>query len=216
MVRDSRKKYTGWMVGLACMLSVTVVPAIAVNAEEDAGTSYGELYEDGTWTETEAWTEEDGETVETAAPQMGTYVMAEGWSEDETLSTSETSVYKQTGMIGEAQTSTITCSYLDTNYSVMEYEQLRDMLTNNLLYSNVNAQISTSAVYTDAKDYLYIILVDDAAQDYRNTYCYVVGDYRCFCVTVQEYREEADQLTAQEQQTPREVGQSVAEQFVWN
>ena len=32
----------------------------------------------------------------------------------------------------------------DTNYTAMEYEQLRDMLTNNLIYSSPNAAISVS------------------------------------------------------------------------
>ena len=135
---------------------------------------------------------------------------------DDGASTSEKNVYKQEGLQDQAETSAITCSYIDTNYSVMEYEQLRDMLTNNLFYSNVNAQISTSAIYTNNKDYLYILIVDNSSQDYRNIYHYVVGDYRCFLVEVKEYRAEADQAKAQEQKTPQEIGQKVAEEFVWN
>lgn len=156
---------------------------------------------------------------ETEAAQealTGTYTMESGWSADDSQSTSDKTVYKMDAFAGTENTSTITCSYLDTSYSVLEYEQLRDMLTNNLLYSNVNAQISTSAAYTDAKDYLYILIVDDSAQDYRNIYCYVVGDYRCFCVEVKEYRAEAEQLQAQELKTPQEAGQSAAQSFVWN
>lgn len=149
-------------------------------------------------------------------PLTGTYSMVSGWTLDDESTTSEKSVYKQDAYISQSETSTISCSYLDTNYSVMEYEQLRDMLTNNLFYSNVNAQISTSAVYTLDKDYLYILIVDDSSQAYRNIYHYVVGDYRCFCVEVKEYRAEADAAKAQNQKTPQEAGQTIAEEFVWN
>lgn len=157
--------------------------------------------------------EENAEAVEKAT---GNYTVEAGWSVDSDSSTADKSVYKQDGMLESDDTSTVSCSYMDTNYSVLEYEQLRDMLTNNLLYSNVNAQISASAVYTNAKDYLYILLVDDTSLEYRNIYCYVVGDYRCFCVEVKEYRSEAEQLRSQELKTPQEVGQSIAEGFVWN
>jgi hypothetical protein len=161
----------------------------------------------------EADAEENGQTGSEA--MTGTYSAPEGWSVDDSAGSAEKTVYVSDASAGTESTSTITCSYLDTNYSVLEYEQLRDMLTNNLLYSNVNAQISASAVYTNAKDYLYILLVDDSSQDFRNIYCYVVGDYRCFCVEVKEYRTEAEQLRAQEMNTPQEVGQSLAESFVW-
>lgn len=148
--------------------------------------------------------------------RTGSYTVGEDWAADEYASTQETSVYKKDGRLGEENTSTITCSYIDTNYSVLEYEQLRDMLTNNLIYSNVNAQISASAVYTNAKDCLYILTADDASQDYLEVYYYVVGDYRCFCVTVKEYRAEAEEARAQEAATPQEAGKSIAEGFVWN
>lgn len=157
------------------------------------------------------------ETMQTETSQKtGTYTLASGWSVDDKASTQERTVYKQDAKMDQENTSTITTSYLDTSFSVLEYEQLRDMLTNNLLYSNVNAQLSSSAVYTDAKDYLYILIVDDAFVQYRDVYCYVVGDYRCFCVEVREYRSEADELRAQKLQTPQEVGQEAAEGFVWN
>ncbi|MCC8046276.1 MAG: hypothetical protein LIP12_12400 [Clostridiales bacterium] len=149
------------------------------------------------------------------ADAPGSYTMEDGWLLDETLSSDTVSVYIQDGNSDTAETSTISCSYIETNYSVQEYEQLRDMLTNNLLYSNVNAQISTSAVYTLAKDYLYIILVDDSSEDYRDIYHYVVGDYQCFCVQVKEYRAEAELASSQDLQTPQEAGQSVAEGFEW-
>lgn len=148
--------------------------------------------------------------------RTGTYTVGEGWSVDDAASTADKTVYKQDAYVGTEGTSTISCSYMDTNYSVLEYEQLRDMLTNNLLYSNVNAQLSTSAVYTDAKDYLYILIVDDTSQDYRDIYHYVVGDYRCFSVEVREYRAEAEQLKSQEQKTPQEAAESAATGFVWN
>lgn len=146
----------------------------------------------------------------------GTYSVAEGWSVDSAASTAEKTVYKQDAYVGVENTSTISCSYMDTNYSVLEYEQLRDMLTNNLLYSNVNAQISTSAIYTQTKDYLYIVIVDDSALEYKDVYHYVVGDYRCFCVEVREYRSEADQAVADGVKTPHEVGQATAEEFTWD
>lgn len=155
-------------------------------------------------------------TDQAAAPTTGTWTMGDGWSIDDSAGTQSAPVYKKSDCIGLTDTSTITCSYVDTNYSVLEYEQLRDMLTNNLLYSNVNAQISASAVYTESKDYLYILIVDDTAQLYRDIYHYVVGDYRCFLVQVREYRSEADAATAAGTQTPQEVGQKAAESFVWN
>lgn len=159
---------------------------------------------------------QDGAAQTEASQKTGTYTLASGWSVDNAASTQERTVYKQDAKADQENTSTITFSYLDTSFSVLEYEQLRDMLTNNLLYSNVNAQLSSSAVYTDAKDYLYILIVDDASAEYRDIYCYVVGDYRCFCVEVREYRSEADELRAQKIQTPQEVGQEAAEGFVWN
>lgn len=146
----------------------------------------------------------------------GSYDVPADWIKDSEESTDEENVYTFADYEDADATSTITCSYMDTNYSVMEYEQLRDMLTNNLIYSNVDAQISTSAVYTLAKDYLYILIVDDSARDYRDIYHYVVGDYRCFLVEVREYREEAELAKAQEQDTPQEVGQKIAEEFTWN
>ncbi len=152
----------------------------------------------------------------TAEPRTGTFTVEDGWAVDSSESTKDVTVYRQSAQMDAEETSTITCSYMDTNYSVLEYEQLRDMLTNNLLYSNVNAQISTSAVYTQAKDYLYILIVDDSAQSYRDLYYYVVGDYRCFSLEVKEYRAEAEQAKAAQLLTPQEVGQKAAESFVWN
>lgn len=193
----------------------------AGNWVEEEVTVIGEDGLGGSSGETEAADGADGQELlpESEAAQeaiTGTYTMEAGWSADDSQSTAESTVYKMDASAGSENTSTITCSYLDTSYSVLEYEQLRDMLTNNLLYSNVNAQISTSAAYTDAKDYLYILIVDDSAQDFRDIYCYVVGDYRCFCVQVKEYRAEAEQLQAQEMKTPQEVGQSAAQSFVWD
>ena len=202
-------------------------------AEDDAAyaADSGEVQpggDDVVWTEDEgamqaedggAFQIEDGEAFQTdgseAAAMTGTYTAPDGWSEDTDQSTQERTVYMIDGKVGEEGSSTISCSYMDTNYSVLEYEQLRDMLTNNLLYSNVNAQISTSAADTKARDYLYILIVDDSAEDYRDIYHYVVGDYRCFCVEVREYRAEAEQMAAAGQQTPQQAGQSVAEDFVW-
>lgn len=151
-----------------------------------------------------------------AAPLTGTWSAVAGWSVDDSVSTDGKTVYKRDTEVGMDGVSEISCSYIDTNYSVLEYEQLRDMLTNNLLYSNVNAQISTSAAYTQEKDYLYIVIVDDSAQDYREIYHYVVGDYRCFCVEVREYRAEAGQAAAAGQTTPQEAGQTMAETFTWS
>ena len=151
-----------------------------------------------------------------ADPMTGIWEVPEGWTEDDRDTSEDVFVYKLTEMVGMTDTSSITCSYMDTNYSVLEYEQLRDMLTNNLLYANVDAQISTSAVYTKAKDCLYIVIVDDSAQSYRDIYHYVVGDYRCFSVEVREYRSEAEQMKASDLKTPQEVGQQIAEEFTWD
>lgn len=159
-----------------------------------------------------AYAAEDSEK----AKLTGTYTVESGWSLDDSAGTEEKEVYKQDDKLSQTDTSTITCSYMDTNYSVLEYEQLREMLTNNLVYNNANAQISTSAVYTKAKDYLYILIVDDTQKDARKIYYYVVGDYRCFCVEVNEYRAEAEEVSAQDDKTPQEVGRTIAEEFTWD
>lgn len=166
--------------------------------------------------------EENGESIvvltaeEDAQKQTGSYTVGDGWVKVEEDSTEETEVYRMSGSEALEETSTITLSYLDTNYSVLEYEQLRDMLTNNLMYSNVNAQISTSAIYTDAKDYLYILTADDSTLDYRELYYYVVGDQRCFSVAVREYRAEAEAQRAAKLETPEEAAQKIAREFTWN
>ncbi|MCD8398420.1 MAG: hypothetical protein LUD12_14795 [Lachnospiraceae bacterium] len=188
-----------WLLAMACAGCVSARLVLAEEAGAGAGGSVAE--------------DEQPLTEEEESP--GTYTMEEGWCLDEELSTEEEEVYRlETSEEGQ-ETSTISCSYLETNYSRQDYEQLRDMLTNNLLYDNVNAQITTSAVYTLSMDYLYIILVDDSSEEYCDIYHYVVGDYQCFCVQVREYRAEADLAEAQELDTPREVGQKVAEGFVW-
>lgn len=209
---------TAAVLSLAVCLSAGT--GSVLHAEEASG-----YYDDaGNWIE-DSYSEEAGfdiftedETTLDAASDAsltGTYSVADGWSVDQEASTDEKTVYKKDSCMDADNTSTITCSYIDTNYSVLEYEQLRDMLTNNLLYSNVNAQISTSAIYTQEKDYLYIVIVDDSAMEYKDVYHYVVGDYRCFCVEVREYRAEAEQDMADGIKTPHEVGQKTAEEFTW-
>lgn len=202
---------------ISAALLLTVPYSSGVQAEENVGY----LQEDVTLTDSSSSEiivigDSASELIVTDEPLTGTYTMEDSWVTDDAQCTEEKTVYKQADRLEQEETSVITCSYLDTNYSVMEYEQLRDMLTNNLLYSNVNAQISTSAAYTTDKDYLYILIVDDSSQNYRSIYHYVVGDYRCFLVEVKEDRTEAEQARAKEQKTPQEVGQSVAEEFVWN
>lgn len=222
-----KKKCAEIFIGLAVLAAVCMSAGLAGRMTARAEEAFGYFDEAGNWIveiPEEAVSEEMPaedvyeETVQEPAEvqKTGTYTAAEGWSVDDAASTSETTVYKQAANVGMDGVSTISCSYLDTNYSVMEYEQLRDMLTNNLLYSNVNAQISASAVYTNVRDYLYILIVDDTAEEYRNIYCYVVGDYRCFCAEVKEYRAEAEQLAAQGSKTPLEAGQGMAESFVWD
>lgn len=208
---------------LALSLAVSCIPAgrFSVRAEE-AGGYYDEW---GNWisegdasADTGLAVSEDIAAAESESTTLptGTYSVGAGWSADSTASTEDVTVYEQDAHLGEQNTSTISCSYLDTNYSVFEYEQLREMLTNQLYYNNVNAQISTSAGYTSVKDYLYIVIVDDTAQDYTDIYYYVVGNYRCFCTEVREYRSEAEEASAQGLSTPREMGQSISEGFVWN
>lgn len=165
--------------------------------------------------EPEVYLMEDG-AVSTAAAVTGNYEIDADWEKSERDSTQEEQVYYLADMLDAENTSTITCSYMDTNYTVLEYEQLRDMLSSKLIYSNVSAQISTSAVYTEAKDYLYIVTVDDSAQDYLDVYYYVVGNQRCFCVAVREYRAEAEARKADSKQTPQEAGKEIAEKFTWN
>lgn len=191
-------------VCIVCGVSVCTLPT--VQAEEIVLETSG----------TELWNGEIViETPETEE-RIGTYTVEEAWIKNTELSTEDETVYVKEEYAKEAETSTITCSYIDTNYSVLEYEQLRDMLTNNLFYSNVNAKVSTSAVYTLDKDYLYILIVDDSDHEYRDIYHYVVGDYRCFEVAVREYRSEADTDRAAGEDTPQEAGQKIAEEFVWD
>lgn len=229
MKRLTVKKHTNTVAVLTFGLCTALVSApfnqLGVQAEEafgyydeygnwisDEDSGYDDFSEDNTTDITVA----SGDTELSSESLTGTYTVGAGWSVDDYAGTSEKTVYKQDALLGTENTSTITCSYLDTNYSVFEYEQLRDMLMNNLIYSDVNAQISASAVYTKAKDYLYILTADDSAKDYRDLYYYVVGDYRCFCVEVREYRAEAEQAKALDQKTPQEMGQSVSEEFTWN
>lgn len=186
---------------------------------EEPGSVYDgeEIYEEDIYKEEIYNAEIPEESAEESAQLLtGTYSGASGWSVDTATSTGDATVYKSDVYSDTETTSTISCSYIDTSYSVIEYEQLRDMLSNSLLYENVNAQISTSAVYTDAKDYLYILLVDDSEQSYRDIYYYVVGDYRCFRVSVREYRAEAEELQNQGMSTPKDAGQSIAQTFTWN
>ena len=156
------------------------------------------------------------QTVSQSAEEQGTYTVPDGWSEDTSAETETGKVYKYAEKLEEETSSSITCSYMTTNYMIAEYEQLRDMLTNDIVYSRVNAQISTNASYTDNKDYLYILTADDASLDYREIFYYVVGDLRCFCVTVKEYRSEADEARSAQKATPEEAGKKIAAAFTWN
>ena len=160
----------------------------------------------------------DGEPEEQTEAQelTGSWSVDSAWVQTKAEDEEERWTYKQSGAEAEEDTSTIVCSYLDTNYSVLEYEQLRDMLTNNAVYSNADAQISTSAAYTDAKDYLYMLTVEPSGVDYQDIYYYVVGDRRCFCVEVREYQAEADALEAAQKKTPSQTGQDIAMKFTWN
>lgn len=227
MKRTVQKIGRRMMAQTVAVLCLAACAGSVLQAEEapgyydDAGNWVQETYSESAGSE-DADTEYAGFPEDTSAEEdvqslmTGTYSVETGWSADPAASSGDKTVYKQDACVGVEDTSTISCSYMDTNYSVLEYEQLRDMLTNNLLYSNVNAQISTSAVYTQAKDYLYIVIVDDSAQEYKDIYYYVVGDYRCFCVEVREYRAEADQAVADGVKTPHEVGQTTAEEFTWD
>ena len=169
---------------------IQIQPVVNIGGEPEEQTEAQELT--GSWSVDSAWVQTKAEDEE------------ERWT------------YKQSGAEAEEDTSTIVCSYLDTNYSVLEYEQLRDMLTNNAVYSNADAQISTSAAYTDAKDYLYMLTVEPSGVDYQDIYYYVVGDRRCFCVEVREYQAEADALEAAQKKTPSQTGQDIAMKFTWN
>ena len=141
----------------------------------------------------------------------GSYSVDSDWVRIEQKSDTEKDVYRQEASKDVEETSEITCSYLDTNYSVAEYEQLRDMLTNNLMYSDVNAQISTSAGYTDAKDYLYTLTADDSGKD---RHLLRSGRPRCFCVILKS-EEEAAQAESSDD-TPQAVGKKTAQEFTWD
>lgn len=205
-ITEIRKKIFAGLLCCGMVMTAVLAEQRSVQAEEITLESTAEAEQHGMVV---------FETVETEA-RKGTYPVEEDWIRDSEQSTDEKEVYIKKSYEQEKETSTITCTYIDTNYSVLEYEQLRDMLTNNLFYSNVDAKISTSAVYTLDKDYLYILIVDDSSQDYRDIYHYVVGDYRCFEVSVHEYRAEAEAAKAAEEDTPQETGQKIAEEFVWD
>ncbi len=209
MAKMKDKRWAVWMAGLvlAAGVAAETAPGSLVRAEEFP-----------VYSEDASVIDEDSAAAETESSTKieGTYSVLSDWVLVDAQSTEAEKVYKQSGYEAAENTSTLTCSYLDTSYTVFEYEQLRDMLTNNLLYSNVDAQISTSAVYTDAKDYLYILTADDSTKEYRDIHYYVVGDLRCFCIEVREYRAEAEQMSAANQKTPEEVGLKTAQQFVWD
>ncbi len=213
MIRTAKKYAKRFGKAGLCLLMISLLAGTAAVSAEEAPYYEDEgglliIEEEG---ETASALEQEEEAAEPDAVLTGTYTVPEGWIADESAGSEEIVVYRAE----DAGESTISCSYLDTNYSVSEYEQLRDMLTNSLRYSNVDAQISTSAVYTLNKDYLYIVLVDDSASGYRDIYHYVVGNYRCFCVQVKEYRDEAQEAEAREKKTPQQAGQAMAESFVW-
>lgn len=157
--------------------------------------------------------EEQAVSADTAS--QGQYTVPDGWSEDTSAGQASGSVYRYSENVGVDGTSSITCQYMETNYMVSEYEQLRDMLTNDILYSRVNAEISTNAAYTDSRDYLYILTADDPSLAYREIFYYVVGDLKCFCVTVREYRSEAEDARAAQKLTPEEAGKQIASAFTW-
>lgn len=226
MKRAAERKWLGQAAGAAFLLGAVLctAPVAGVSAEETAENLYQEEAAESFYQEEAAVFEEGGfgedislnVTEDSAGAQTGDYTVGAEWVLAEEAGDGEKWIYKKSGSEGLEDTSTLTCSYVDTNFSVLEYEQLRDMLTNNLVYSNVEAQVSTSALYTDAKDYLFILISDDAAQDFRSLYYYVVGDRRCFCVEVKEYRAEADSMRAAKQETPEEAGKKIAQTFTWN
>ena len=158
-----------------------------------------------------------GAEQETSADMLvtGTYQVPEGWSEVETASSEMTKVYRKAEALEVDAASEITCSYMATNYSLQEYEQLRDMLTNDMVYSKVGAKISSTCTYTDKKDNLFILTVDDESKDYREIVYYVAGEKECFCVEVKEYRTEAESASAAKEKTPEETGKEIAVKFSW-
>ncbi len=193
-------------------------PAAQTDAGERSGENQLFFSEDGEEISlTPGYESESGSGQEDQGGLKGTYQLPDGWTEiRDKQQEGDKVTLKRSGSESSENTSVITCDYMDTNYSVLEYEQLREMLTNNLVYNHVNAQITSQACYTDAKDYLYILIVDDSAQDCRELYYYVVGDRRCFVVEAKEYRAEAEQLRSEGQKTPEETAQDLAESFTWN
>lgn len=173
-----------------------------------------EEFED--WSPNLNFSAESGMISKSAAlPMKGSYSVPEGWKQDFEMSASEKDCYVFSLENGQRSKSTISCTYIDTAYSVLEYEQLREMLMNNLLYSDSAAQITSSAGYTDAKDYLYILIADNSSAEYRDLYYYVVGDYRCFCVTLREYRDEACAFEGATAISPEQSATKLANSFVW-
>lgn len=191
MVNRADKKRAGIVIVTALVLCMSVVgnPVSVLQAEEQA--------------------------VSEGSGEQGQYPVPDGWSEDTSAETGTEKVYKYSEKLEEAGSSSITCSYMTTNYMTTEYEQLRDMLTNDIVYSRVNAQISTNASYTDNKDYLFILTADDASLDYREIFYYVVGDLKCFCAAVKECRCEADEARNAQKPTPEEAGKQIAAAFTW-
>ncbi|MFR8074339.1 MAG: hypothetical protein ACLU6H_06400 [Lachnospiraceae bacterium] len=197
---------------MLCAVRLTAAVLAAVCISQPIGTFAQELSLDAAVVNIGGEPEEQTEAQELT----GSWSVDSAWVQTKAEDEEERWTYKQSGAEAEEDTSTIVCSYLDTNYSVLEYEQLRDMLTNNAVYSNADAQISTSAAYTDAKDYLYMLTVEPSGVDYQDIYYYVVGDRRCFCVEVREYQAEADALEAAQKKTPSQTGQDIAMKFTWN
>ena len=156
------------------------------------------------------------QTVETLT--TGNWTIPEGWEEKSHVDAGfgEVCVLRASGLSAADVTSEITCSYQSTIFSLAEYEQLREMLTNDVVYQNRNASVSTSCLYTDVQDNLFQIIADDSSQTYRDIFYYVIGSGKYFSVRVKEYRDEAEAAKAQERKTPSEAARLIAAGFVWN
>ena len=86
---------------------------------------------------------EEEEDVSQTADSLttGNWSIPEGWEEKSHVDAGfgEVCVLRASGLSGADVTSEITCSYQSTIFSLAEYEQLREMLTNDVVYQNRNA-----------------------------------------------------------------------------
>ena len=196
MRNNRRQLHEKWMT-MIC-LGCLVLPCMAWNvAGEETET---ELINEEVWRE--------------PASVYNSYSIPAGWQELPEAAAGG-KVYKQSASMQEPDSSQICCFQETTDYSLMEYEQLRGKLTDQVVYEDSSAVVSSTCTYTEAQDNLFVLTSDDAERPYRDIYYYIVRDYEYFCFHVREDRLEAEKAREQQIDTPEEAGRKMASQFTW-